>query len=93
MLYPYGQSIDDMSTPEITNQITKRVIRARLVERGTTLRGWAIARGYRPSTVAGVIDRWAGRTEKPNGRIAFRILHEMSQDIGQEIIPGIFDAA
>jgi hypothetical protein len=47
----------------------KRKVRAQLVERGTSYRQWAIARGYQPRTVTQAVNRYAGKTVLPRGRL------------------------
>lgn len=69
--------------------MTKRQIHSRLIAQGMTFRSWALRHGYNPRTVLLVVDRWAGRDSQPYGRTAFRILRDLSRDIGDEIVPGI----
>lgn len=73
--------------------MTKREIHARLIERGYTFRSWAMANGYKVRTVSMTVDRWAGREGDPRGRLTYRILRDLSRDIGQEIIPGCMKQA
>jgi hypothetical protein len=68
--------------------MTKRQIHARLIERGSSVRAWSLAHGYKPRTVTMVLERWAGRAEQPQGRLSFRILRDLSRDLGREIVPG-----
>lgn len=70
-----------------TNQI-----RARLVEKGSSYRQFALANGYEPRNVSQVVARWAGSDKQPNGRIASAILRDLSREIGIEIVPGILAA-
>ena len=67
----------------------KRLIQARLIERGSNFRQFAISHGYEPRTVTQAIQRWAGHTNLPSGRLTFRILQDLSVFIGQEVLPGI----
>lgn len=67
----------------------KRLIQARLIERGSNFRQFAISHGYEPRTVTQAIQRWAGHTNLPCGRLTFRILQDLSVFIGQEVLPGI----
>lgn len=69
--------------------MTKNQIMARLMERGTNLRQFAAGHGYKPRTVYLVVDRWAGRSDAPLGRLSYRILQDLSCEVGQEVIPGI----
>lgn len=64
-------------------------IRAKLVENGSSFRQFALAHGYEPRTVTQAVERWAGQDGLPRGRKTFRILRDLSQVIGQEILPGI----
>lgn len=73
--------------------MTKNQILARLIERDSSCRQWALDNGYQPRTVYQVISRWAGAESQPCGRLSFRILRELSQEIGQEIVPGILSEA
>lgn len=67
----------------------KNQIHASLIERGSNFRQWAIANGYEPRTVLAVVDRWAGKSDLPRGRLSFRILRDLSVAIGKEVTPGI----
>lgn len=69
--------------------MNKLQVQARLVERGTNFRKFALAGGYEPRTVTQVVNRWAGRKQLPRGRLSFRILQELSRVIEAEIIPGV----
>lgn len=69
--------------------IAKRHIQAQLVERGSNFRQFALAHGYEPRTVTQVVQRWAGHTGLPRGRLSFQILRDLSVMIGIEILPGI----
>lgn len=69
--------------------MNKLQIQARLVERGSNFRKFALARGYEPRTVTQVVARWAGQKGLPRGRLSFQILMELSRMIEVEIVPGI----
>lgn len=69
--------------------MNKQQIHARLIERQSNFRQFALAQGYSPRTVTQVVDRWAGRNELPRGRLSFRILKDLSLVVGKEVIPGI----
>lgn len=71
--------------------MTYNQIRARLVEQGLSFRQFALAKGYDPRTVTQTVTRWAGSETLPNGRIAFSIMRDLSQQIGVELIPGLLD--
>lgn len=67
----------------------KNQVHARLIEQGSNFEQWALANGYKPRTVTQAVTRWAGKKHLPQGRLTFRILQELSRDIGQEILPGL----
>ncbi|MFG7339423.1 hypothetical protein ACM7LV_10860 [Pseudomonas aeruginosa] len=71
--------------------MNKRQIHARLIEQGLTFRQFALAKGYDPRTVTQTVTRWAGSDTLPNGRIAFSIMRDLSQQVGAELIPGLLD--
>lgn len=71
--------------------MTYNQIRARLVEQGLSFRQFALDHGYDPRTVTQTVTRWAGSETLPNGRIAFSIMRDLSQQIGVELIPGLLD--
>lgn len=64
-------------------------IRARLIEKGRSFRQFAMEHGYNPRNVTQVVARWAGETRLPNGRQAFAILHDLSLEVGEELIHGL----
>lgn len=64
-------------------------IRARLVEKGSSFRSFALAHGHNPRNVTQVVARWAGETRLPNGRQAFAIMRDLSLEIGVELLPGL----
>ena len=67
----------------------KRQIQARLIERGSNFRQFALSHGYEVRTVTQVVQRWAGNNKLPRGRLTFQILRDLSRVIGKEILPGI----
>lgn len=69
--------------------MTPNQIRARLVEKGSSYRQFALTHGYEPRNVTQVVARWAGAERLPNGRLAFAILRDLSEEIGEDILPGI----
>jgi len=71
--------------------MTPNQIRARLIEQDLSFRQFALAKGYDPRTVTQTVTRWAGSDTLPNGRIAFSIMRDLSQQIGAELIPGLLD--
>ncbi len=66
-----------------------RAVQAELVARDSSFRQFALEHGYEPRTVTQVLARWAGRHDMPRGVLSFRILFDLSEAIGREIIPGI----
>ncbi len=71
--------------------MSRRYVQARLIERDSNFRRFALEHGYLPRTVTQVVERWAGRDELPQGMLTFRILRDLSRAIGEEVIPGILD--
>ena len=69
--------------------LSKRQIHASLIEQGSSFRQFAIAHGYEPRTVTQVVERWAGKSDLPSGRMSFCILRDLSRVIGKEVLPGI----
>lgn len=63
--------------------MNKQQVRARLVERGSSLRQFALNAGYEPRTVTQAVSRWAGKNELPRGRLTYRILRDLSVVIGK----------
>lgn len=73
--------------------MTKRELHAQLIRQGTTFRRWSLDHGYKPRTVHMVVSRWVGETGQPRGRLSFRILRDLSRDVGREVVPGILSDA
>ncbi len=71
--------------------MSRRYVQARLIERDSNFRRFALEHDYLPRTVTQVVERWAGRDELPQGMLTFRILRDLSRAIGEEVIPGILD--
>ncbi|MCA6927772.1 hypothetical protein [Pectobacterium versatile] len=71
--------------------MNKRKIQARLIERDSNFRQFALCGGYEPRTVTQAVDRWAGKTDLPRGRLTYKILRDLSVAIGAEVIPGILN--
>ncbi|MET1080291.1 MAG: hypothetical protein ABWY06_19945 [Pseudomonas sp.] len=69
--------------------MNKCQIQARLIERGSNFRRFALSHGYEPRTVTQAVQRWAEQTSLPRGRLTFRILRDLSLVIGSEVLPGI----
>lgn len=73
----------------MSQAMEKRQIQARLIERGSNFRQFALSHGYEVRTVTQVVQRWAGNNKLPRGRLTFQILRDLSRLIGKEIVPGI----
>ncbi len=71
--------------------MNKRKIQARLIERDSNFRQFALCGGYEPRTVTQAVARWAGKKELPRGRLTYKILRDLSVAIGAEVIPGILN--
>ena len=69
--------------------MNKRQIQARLIERGSNFRQFALGAGYEPRTVTQAVSRWAGKKELPRGRLTYKIVRDLSVVIGREVTPGI----
>jgi hypothetical protein len=73
--------------------LSKRQIRARLVEQGSSLRQFALQNGYNDRSVLQAVDRWAGKRGLPRGRLTFDILKKLSNAVGGDVVEGIREAA
>lgn len=73
----------------MSQAMEKRQIQARLIERGSNFRQFALTHGYEVRTVTQVVQRWAGHKTLPRGRLTFQILRDLSRVIGKEVLPGI----
>lgn len=73
----------------MSQAMEKRQIQARLIERGSNFRRFALSHGYEARTVTQVVQRWAGHDKLPRGRLTFQILRDLSRVIGEEVLPGI----
>lgn len=73
--------------------LTKRQIRARLVEQGSSLRQFALLNGYNERSVLQAVDRWAGKRGFPRGRMTFDILKKLSNTVDGDVVEGIREAA
>lgn len=71
--------------------LTYAKVRALLIERGSSIRQFALTHGYKPRSVQQALERWAGRDTLPLGRLTFRMLRDLSAEIGHEIVPGILN--
>lgn len=73
----------------MSQAMEKRQIQARLIERDSNFRQFALSHGYEVRTVTQVVQRWAGHSNLPRGRLTFQILRDLSRVIGKEVLPGI----
>jgi hypothetical protein len=71
--------------------MTPNQVRARLIERNSNLRRFALSHNYLPRTVQMVVTRYAGTGRRPRGILAWKILRDLSQTIGQPVIDGLGD--
>ena len=59
-------------------------IRAKLKERGKTLRSWALERGYAPRTTYYAVRRWAHRADRqPLGGMSRQIMADLRRELGE----------
>lgn len=65
-----------------------RRVHAALILSGYSYASWAEARGYLPRTVIQSVHRYAGTKNQPQGRLTWRILCELSQELSIELVPG-----
>jgi gp16 family phage-associated protein len=66
---------------------TPSKVRAALRTRGTSLRRWAIAKGYHPATAYQVVREWSGRSRRPLGGIGRSIIADLRAELGNDILP------
>ena len=81
-----------MSTPvrdrrKPTNSKAFRRAHAALIMKGFSFASWAEANGYLPRTVIQAVHRYAGTQDQPRGRLTWKILCELSQETGIELVP------
>jgi len=69
--------------------MTRNQIQARLIERDSNFRRFALARGYKPRTVQQVVERYADTGKTPRGILTYKILRDLSAAIGQPVIDGM----
>lgn len=56
--------------------------KAKLKQRGKSLRGWALERGYRPGTAYMVVYRWEQRVDRaPHGGLARQIMADLRREL------------
>lgn len=69
--------------------MTKNQVQARLIERGSNFRRFALAHDYQPRTVQQVVSRYAGSSKPPRGILTYKILRDLSLAIGEPVIGGL----
>lgn len=69
--------------------MTKNQIQARLIERGSNFRRFALAHGYQPRTVQQAVSRYADSGKLPRGILTYKILRDLSCAIGQPVVEGL----
>lgn len=69
--------------------MTRNQIQARLIERDSNFRRFALAHDYQPRTVQQVVNRYANTQRKPRGILTFKILRDLSLVIGEPVIEGL----
>lgn len=75
------------STRKAPSKMFRRV-HAALILRGYSYASWAEANGYLARTVIQSVHRYAGTQKQPQGRLTWKILCEISQETGIELVPG-----
>lgn len=65
-----------------------RKLKAALLLRGYNLTSWSEAHGFLPRTVHACVHRYAGTQDAPQGRLTWKILCELSREVGMELSPG-----
>lgn len=69
--------------------MTRNQIQARLIERDSNFRRFALAHNYQPRTVQQAIARYAGSGKLPRGILTYKILRDLSDFIGEPVIGGL----
>ena len=69
--------------------MTKNQIQARLIERGSNFRRFALAHGYQPRSVQQAVTRYANSGKTPRGILTYKILRDLSVVIGEPVIDGL----
>lgn len=55
--------------------------KAKLRQRGTSLRRWALERGYPPRTAYIVVQRWGHRIDRPLGGVGRQIMADLRREL------------
>lgn len=69
--------------------MTKNQLQARLVERNSNFRRFALSHGYSPRNVNQAVTRHVGTDRVPRGILTYKILRDLSEFIGEPVIDGI----
>ena len=69
--------------------MTKNQLHARLIERDSNFRKFALANEYNPRTVNQAVDRYVGTGKTPRGIKTYKILRDLSTMIGEPVIEGL----
>ncbi len=69
--------------------MTKNQVQARLIERGSNFRRFALAHGYQPRSVQQAVARYANSGKSPRGILTYKILRDLSIAIGEPVIDGL----
>jgi len=69
--------------------MTKNQVQARLIERGSNFRRFALTHDYQPRTVQQAVTRYADQDKLPRGILTYKILRDLSAFIEQPVIDGL----
>jgi hypothetical protein len=69
--------------------MTPNQLRARLLERNTNMRQFALKHQIEPRTVQQTVHRYVGTNRTPRGLLTWRILKLLSREIDQPVIDGL----
>lgn len=69
--------------------MTKNQVLARLIERDSNFRQFALTHGYQPRMVQQTVTRYAGTDKQPRGILTYKILRDLSTVIGEPVIAGL----
>lgn len=67
----------------------KEEIMAALMLQKSNLHQFALHHGHGYRMVVWVVDTWAGKKTIPKGKKTIRILKDLSEVLGREVVPGI----
>lgn len=66
-------------------QTIRNSLRARLIERGTSIDGWAREHGYLEGVVPKIISRYIGTNKRPSGAQSLAIIEALEAETGIKI--------